>query len=43
MAADTADADADAASDDLDRPRFRGCLLCYTAEMAVYAARRARR
>ncbi|MFB6101849.1 MAG: hypothetical protein ABEJ73_04720 [Haloplanus sp.] len=37
-----ADAGTDADADDRSRPRFRGCVFCYTAELAVYAARKAR-
>jgi len=35
------DADADAA--ERSRPRFRGCVICYTAEMVAYGVRKARR
>ncbi|RMB12522.1 hypothetical protein ATH50_3186 [Haloplanus aerogenes] len=30
-------------TDDLTRPRFRGCVFCYTAEMVAYGVRKARR
>jgi hypothetical protein len=34
---DTAD------TDDLTRPRFRGCVFCYTAQLAAYGVRKLRR
>ena len=37
------DADAADATADRTRPPSRGCVVCYTAELAVYAARRLRR
>jgi hypothetical protein len=38
------DADADTTeADEPTRPRFRGCVFCYTAELAVYGARKLRR
>jgi hypothetical protein len=42
---DAGDADAGRAdaTDDRTRPPFRGCVFCYAAELAVYAARTARR
>jgi hypothetical protein len=35
MSADTADAD------ELDRPKFRGCVFCYAGEWAYYGAKKA--
>jgi len=36
-----ADADIDAEeTDDLDTPKFRGCLVCYSAEWAYYGAKK---
>jgi len=29
------------ASDDTDRPQFRGCVFCYSAEWAYYGAKTA--
>lgn len=45
---ETIDGDAgtnatDTEVDDLTRPRFRGCVFCYTAELAVYGVRKLRR
>jgi len=43
---ETTDATAAATNaddDDLTRPRFRGCVFCYTAEMVAYGVRKARR
>jgi hypothetical protein len=37
---------ADAAATDTDdptRPRFRGCVICYSAEMVAYGVRKLRR
>jgi hypothetical protein len=40
---ETTDAAAAATdADDLTRPRFRGCVFCYTAEMVAYGVRKAR-
>ncbi|GAB6862159.1 hypothetical protein ACFR97_05890 [Haloplanus litoreus] len=37
------DADAtDPDSDDLTRPRFRGCVFCYSAQMLAYGVRKLR-
>jgi len=27
----------------VDTPEFRGCIVCYSAEWALYAAKRAKR
>jgi hypothetical protein len=35
--------DASDAAADLERPPFRGCLVCYGAEMTYYGARKLRR
>jgi len=32
-----------ATEDDLERPKFRGCVVCYSVEMVAYGVRRARR
>jgi hypothetical protein len=37
--ADPVDTDAD----DLTRPRFRGCVICYSAELVAYGVRKLRR
>jgi len=29
--------------DDLTRPRFRGCVFCYSAQMLAYGVRKLRR
>lgn len=29
------------ATDDADRPTFRGCVFCYSAEWAYYGAKKA--
>ncbi|WP_281271314.1 hypothetical protein [Haloplanus salinus] len=41
---ETADADIDTDTDthDLTRPRFRGCVICYSAELAAYGVRKLR-
>lgn len=31
------------ASDDPQRPRFKGCVFCYSGELVVYAAKKARK
>jgi hypothetical protein len=41
------DADADVTeteteADDSTRPRFRGCVVCYSAQMLAYGARKLR-
>jgi len=38
MATETADASDEAS--DLDRPEFRGCVFCYSAEWAYYGAKK---
>ncbi|MFB6304296.1 MAG: hypothetical protein ABEH47_03950 [Haloferacaceae archaeon] len=38
--ADSTDEGTDAG---VDRPRFRGCVVCYSAEWVAYGARRLRR
>jgi hypothetical protein len=30
-------------TDERTRPQFRGCVFCYTAELAVYGVRKLRR
>ena len=30
-------------TDEQTRPRFRGCVFCYTAELAAYGVRKLRR
>jgi len=42
-ATDATAAATDADADDSTRPRFRGCVFCYTAEMIAYGVRKARR
>jgi hypothetical protein len=38
---ETVDA-TDADTDDPTRPRFRGCVVCYSAEMVAYGVRKLR-
>ncbi|WP_257627797.1 MULTISPECIES: hypothetical protein [Haloplanus] len=35
----TATDDADEAAEEPTRPRFRGCVICYSAEWLAYGAR----
>jgi hypothetical protein len=40
---DTVDATVtDTDTDDPTRPRFRGCVICYSAEMVAYGVRKLR-
>jgi len=34
------DDDADTEGGELTRPRFRGCVVCYSAEWLAYGARK---
>ncbi|WP_338739938.1 hypothetical protein [Haloplanus salilacus] len=44
METETCDTTAtDASETTPERPEFRGCAVCYSVELAVYAVRRARR
>jgi len=42
MTTDTAETGADA-TDDRSRPRFRGCVFCYSAQLLAYGVRKLRR
>lgn len=44
MATETSDAPTAAEStDDAERPTFRGCVFCYTAEWVAHGVKRLRR
>ncbi|WP_299335185.1 hypothetical protein [Haloplanus sp.] len=43
MATETNETTTDPTDTTLERPEFRGCAVCYSVELAVYAVRKARR
>ncbi len=40
---ETSDANSTTAVENSHRPEFRGCVICYSAEWAVYAGKKAYR